>query len=81
MSRQPQSRARMLGVKPGQMRRHSLSRIDRAKALIAEIAVHWDDVDSAVAFDADLAVQELERLEGGIEAAVDLLKAPAEDNL
>lgn len=69
----------MLGVKPGKMRRHSLSRIEKAKALISEIAVHWDEADSAVAFDADLVIQELEKLEGSIEGGFEVLNGPAED--
>lgn len=76
MSRRPATRADGLGVRPAAMRRHAKARIDRAKALLAEVAVHWDDVDSGVTASVDRLLMQFDETETDIAGAIDLISQP-----
>ena len=53
------TRAHSLGVKPAQMRRGSVSRINKAKASLVEVIGIWADIDEGIAnaLDVDGLVQ------------------------
>lgn len=76
MSRRPATRADGLGVRPAAMRRHAKARIDRAKALLAEVAVHWDEVDSSVVYAVDRLLRQFDELDADIAGAIDHISQP-----
>lgn len=68
------SRATDLGVKPAQLKRATLSRIKKSKALMVELAGLWGDVDEAMVIEADTMADRLVEMETSLDASIELLR-------
>ena len=64
------SRATDLGVKPAQLKRATLSRIKKSKALMVELAGLWGDVDEAMVIEADTMADRLVEMETSLDASI-----------
>ncbi len=68
------TRAHSLGVKPAQMRRGSVSRINKAKASLVEVIGIWADVDEGMVGEVESMISRLEGLNDSLDASVELLR-------
>lgn len=68
------SRASELGVKTGPLKRATAARIKKAKALMAELAGLWGDIDEAMVNEADHLTGRLEEMEATADASFELLR-------
>lgn len=68
------TRAHILGVKPAQMRRGSVSRINKAKASLVEVIGIWADIDEGMVGEVESMISRLEGLNDSLDASVELLR-------
>jgi len=68
------SRASDLGVKPGQLKRATQSRITKAKAAMVEIIGLWGDIDQAMVNEGEAFIDRLGELETSLDHSVELLR-------
>ncbi|WEK38647.1 MAG: hypothetical protein P0Y50_08785 [Candidatus Brevundimonas colombiensis] len=68
------TRAQSLGVKPAQMRRGSVSRINKAKASLVEVIGIWADIDEGMVGEVESMISRLDGLNDSLDASVELLR-------
>ena len=62
-----QTRAQWLGIMPGRLSARTARRMTKIRALLTEIAVDWNEADSAVAFECDVLKDKMDALDIAIE--------------
>jgi hypothetical protein len=76
----PQTRAQVLGVKPGALQAKTLRKVDRVEKLLREISAPWEDVDSAIEMAVDdLLSGPLAELRKTIADSIEILREPEGD--
>ncbi len=68
------SRASELGVKPGQLKRATQSRIKKAKAAMVEVIGLWGDIDEGMVNEGEALIDRLGEMETALDYSVELLR-------
>lgn len=74
--RKVETRAEVIGVKPGVLRRKTTTTLARIRRDVEALAVAWDEASSGYVFDIDQMYRFLDDLEAGLPVQMDYLNAP-----